>query len=162
MITLVSIGVYGYSEEAFFEALSEHNVDLFCDIRQRRGVRGKKYRFVNSLYLQEKLKNMGIAYRHLKDLAPSSEIRAIQKNADRTNQELKSNREQLSEAFIENYTLMNLNKIDLEAYFLDVIGEYKTIVFFCVEKQFKSCHRSIVIDHLCERISCRVIELQAL
>ena len=45
---IYTIGVYGSSEEEFFGKLTESKIDLFCDIRQRRGVRGRQYAFVNS------------------------------------------------------------------------------------------------------------------
>jgi len=32
---IVTIGVYGYAEEDFFQALQAAKVDVFCDIRQR-------------------------------------------------------------------------------------------------------------------------------
>jgi hypothetical protein len=37
---IVTIGVYGWVEEDFFRALVDVRVDLFCDLRARRGVRG--------------------------------------------------------------------------------------------------------------------------
>ena len=59
-----------------------HYSDLFVDVRQRRGVRGSKYAFLNSTRLQERLGALGIRYLHLKELAPTAEIRAIQKAKD--------------------------------------------------------------------------------
>ena len=55
-----TIGVYGSTEQSFFTKLKENGIDTFCDIRQRRGVRGKKYAYVNSTYLQNKLKEYGL------------------------------------------------------------------------------------------------------
>ncbi len=52
---IYTIGVYGSTEEEFFGKLTKSKIDLFCDIRQRRGVRGRQYAFVNSSYLQKKL-----------------------------------------------------------------------------------------------------------
>ena len=52
---ILTIGVYGYSEEAFFQALQVAGVDAFCDIRSRRGVRGATYAFANSKRLQARL-----------------------------------------------------------------------------------------------------------
>lgn len=52
MLNVVTIGVYGYTPETFFAALQEAGVDLLCDIRQRRGVRGAEYAFANSQRLQ--------------------------------------------------------------------------------------------------------------
>ena len=59
---IYTIGVYGSSEEEFFGKLTESQIDLFCDIRQRRGVRGRQYSFVNSNHLQKKLSDLGIGY----------------------------------------------------------------------------------------------------
>lgn len=53
-----TIGVYNSTENEFFNKLTQNNIDTFCDIRQRRGVRGAKYSFVNSNRLQEKLNDL--------------------------------------------------------------------------------------------------------
>ena len=57
---LITIGVYGFDEESFFQALLAAGVDVFCDIRQRRGVRGATYAFANSQRLQRRLAELGI------------------------------------------------------------------------------------------------------
>jgi len=57
-----TIGVYNSTEKEFFEKLLKNKVDTFCDIRQRRGVRGAKYSFVNSNRLQERLSELDIKY----------------------------------------------------------------------------------------------------
>ena len=49
-LALYTMGVYGSTEASFFKKLEQNNIDTFCDIRQRRGVRGSKYRYVNSLW----------------------------------------------------------------------------------------------------------------
>lgn len=38
--TIVTIGVYGFDEQSFFQALQDAQIDTLCDIRARRGVRG--------------------------------------------------------------------------------------------------------------------------
>ena len=76
---IYTIGVYNSTEQQFFSKLIDNNIDTFCDIRQRRGVRGSEYAFVNSNYLQTKLKELDIKYAHILDLAPTSEIREKQK-----------------------------------------------------------------------------------
>lgn len=88
---IFTIGVYNSSEEAFFNKLIENRIDTFCDIRQRRGVRGSEYKFVNSNYLQSKLADMNIRYGHILDLAPTKEIREKQWAADAANGEKKKN-----------------------------------------------------------------------
>ena len=59
-----TIGVYNSTEDLFFNKLIDNNIDTFCDIRLRRGVRGAKYSFVNSTKLQEKLFRLGLKYEH--------------------------------------------------------------------------------------------------
>lgn len=59
---IYTIGVYGSTEQEFFNKLIENRIDTFCDIRQRRGVRGSEYAFVNSNRLQNKLAELDIKY----------------------------------------------------------------------------------------------------
>ncbi|MFN2179799.1 MAG: hypothetical protein ACK2UV_09955, partial [Candidatus Promineifilaceae bacterium] len=56
---IVTIGVYGFDETTFFQALKDAGVDTFCDIRRRRGVRGSRYAFANSKRLQKRLAELG-------------------------------------------------------------------------------------------------------
>lgn len=92
MIKIFTIGVYNSTESSFFKKLISNNIDLFCDIRQRRGVRGAQYKYVNSNYLQDKLKELNIEYEYIKDLAPTNEIRQKQKDVDKHNGESKKQR----------------------------------------------------------------------
>jgi uncharacterized protein (DUF488 family) len=113
---IYTIGVYGWTEEDFFNKLQEKNIDLFVDIRFRRGMRGGKYPFANSKYLQDKLKEIGIEYLHLKELAPTESIRAIQKQEDKKANVLTSTREHLASAYIEMYNRQVLDKYDLSIF----------------------------------------------
>lgn len=61
-LKIVTIGAYGFLEEAFFGALQAAGVDTFCDIRARRGIRGSLYTFANSTVLQRRLGELGIRY----------------------------------------------------------------------------------------------------
>jgi len=47
-LEFVTIGVYGWDAERFFAALKAAQVDTFCDIRDRRGVRGAEYAFATA------------------------------------------------------------------------------------------------------------------
>jgi uncharacterized protein (DUF488 family) len=144
-----TIGVYNSTEKEFFDKLLNNNIDTFCDIRQRRGVRGSKYSFVNSKRLQNKLQDLGIEYIHYLDLAPTKEIRELQKQADLNNQELKRDRKNLGQVFIKEYK----NKIINYFNFIEFLEELKTsnannIILFCVEESHKACHRSLVAEKL--------------
>lgn len=144
-----TIGVYNSTEKEFFNKLLNNNIDTFCDIRQRRGVRGSKYSFVNSKRLQIKLQDLGISYFHYLDLAPTKEIRELQKIADLNNQELKRDRKTLGQVFIKEYNNKVVNHFDFIE-FLDELKKYnaKNIVLFCVEESHKACHRSLVAEKL--------------
>ena len=144
-----TIGVYGSNEQEYFQKLIENNIDTFCDIRQRRGVRGSKYAFVNSNRLQRKLNELDIKYGHILDLAPTKEIRELQKEVDVQKGELKRERQVLGQVFKIEYKNRVLKTFDFDAFInkLDETGANK-IVLFCVEEMPEACHRSLVSDKL--------------
>jgi len=112
-----TIGVYNSTEKEFFDKLTENNIDTFCDIRQRRGVRGSKYAFVNSNRLQQKLNELEIKYGYIPNLAPTTEIREHQKKADLAKGELKRDRQVLGQVFVMEYKNEVLEKFDFEELF---------------------------------------------
>jgi uncharacterized protein (DUF488 family) len=145
---LLTLGVYGFNEEAFFQALQEAGVDTFCDIRRRRGVRGADYAFANSQRLQRRLAELNIRYLHYLDLAPSPAVRQRQDEADKAGKIAKRQRASLSPAFIDAYQAEVLAHFDPQA-FLDSLGpDAQIVALFCVERQPAACHRSLVADRL--------------
>ena len=144
-----TIGVYNSTEQEYFKKLTDNNIDTFCDIRQRRGVRGSQYAFVNSNRLQQKLNELDIKYGHVIDLAPTSEIRDLQKEADEQKGELKRDRNKLGQIFTITYKDRILSKFDFDS-FIDKLNEVDAnkVVLFCVEEKPEACHRSIVTDKL--------------
>jgi len=144
-----TIGVYTSSEEEFFNKLTDNNIDTFCDIRQRRGVRGAKYAYVNSIRLQARLDELDIKYGHEIALAPTTNIRNMQKEADARLGELKRDRNKLGEVFTNKYRNDVLNEFNFPKFLerLDEIAARK-IALFCVEAKPEACHRSIVGDKL--------------
>jgi uncharacterized protein (DUF488 family) len=155
-----TIGVYNSTENEFFEKLTQNNIDTFCDIRQRRGVRGAKYSFVNSNKLQEKLNDLGIKYGYIQDLAPTTEIRELQKEIDAEKGELKSERQELGKVFVIEYKNKVLGNFDFDRFFenLDNIGANR-IALFCVEEHPEACHRSIVANKLAENFNYKITHL---
>lgn len=143
---IFTIGVYGSSEQQFFGKLAENGIDTFCDIRQRRGVRGSQYAFVNSKRLQDTLAEMGISYNYLKELSPTKEIRAAQKEADKRNGIQKKDRTRLGDVFVNSYKL-HIADYDFEA-LVEKLKDAEKVVFFCVEESPYACHRSIVAERL--------------
>ena len=155
-----TIGVYNSNEKEFFEKLTQNNIDTFCDIRQRRGVRGSKYSFVNSNRLQQRLNDLEIKYGYVPDLAPTTEIRELQKEIDEEKGELKRERQELGKVFVIEYKNRILKNFDFEKFFesLDQIGASK-IAFFCVEEHPEACHRSIVADKLMNNFNYKITNL---
>lgn len=147
-----TIGVYNLTEELFFEKLTSNNIDIFCDIRQRRGVRGAKYKFVNSIWLQKKLNDLNIKYLYIKELAPTVDIRNIQKTIDKTVFESKHDRNKLGDAFIEKYKEIVINNYDFDFFINELkINNAEKVVLFCVEENPNACHRSIVSEELSKK-----------
>src|SRR2546423_11861207 len=80
--TVSTIGVYGWTLDAFLAALRDADVRQLLDVRQRRGVRGPEYAWPNSARLQAALAEAGVEYRHHKQLAPTTELRQLQYRQD--------------------------------------------------------------------------------
>ncbi|HTE40104.1 MAG TPA: DUF488 domain-containing protein [Steroidobacteraceae bacterium] len=144
---VVTIGGYGFTEPGFLSALQLAGVDTFVDVRRRRGLRGAKYAFLNSSRLQFLMAASGIRYFHALDLAPTKDIRGVQKSADQVTGTLKRDRTQLSEEFVERYKCEILAKFDA-AGFVKQIGAAKVLALFCVESEPCACHRSIAASYL--------------
>lgn len=145
---LVTIGVYGFDEESFFQALLAAEVDVFCDIRQRRGVRGAAYAFANSQRLQQRLAEMGIRYLYRQDLAPTRAVRARQTEADKAQKVAKRQRTVLGEAFVKAYRAEILTEFDSQSLLNDAGPDARVLALFCVEREPAACHRSLVADQL--------------
>lgn len=145
---VITIGAYGFSEQDFFNALLKANVDTFCDIRLRRGMRGPKYSFANKTYLENKLNYLGIKYIHFKNLAPTKEIRINQQLEDKKNRVQKSSRNFLAESFIQAYKNKILFNFNCNEFIKETGENSKIIALFCVEKTPHTCHRSLVMEKL--------------
>ncbi len=153
---IVTIGVYGFSEHNFFQALQDAHIDTFCDLRARRGVRGPDYPFANSARLQQHLAELHIRYVHLKQLAPSEEIRALQNQADKQAKIAKRKRGELCAAFREAYQQSYLDTLNA-AVFLQQVGEETQVIgLFCVEREPEACHRSLVAAWLARELGLQI------
>lgn len=153
---LLTIGVYGYDEDTFFGALAAHHVDVFCDIRARRGVRGRLYTFANSAYLQNRLKAMGIRYLHLKELAPSKRNRTLQDEDDKARHIPKRKRTKLGSAFIETYQQEVLSTLDASDFLRAIGPDANVVALFCVEHHPEACHRSLLAEKLGDELNLTV------
>lgn len=155
-----SIGVFNSTKEEFFGKLVSNDIDTFCDIRQRRGVRGAVYTFVNSKRLQQRLKELNIFYEYVPELAPPPEIRKLQKEKDLADKITNKQRLKLAKAFVKEYKSRILQPFNFEE-LLDHFEKNHSvrIVFFCVEEYHEACHRSLVTQYLHEKYHCRITHL---
>lgn len=144
---LFTIGVYGFTPEAFFAALAQANIDLFLDLRRRRGVRGREYAFANAGRLQEELAGRGITYRHVIGLAPEIATRDLQHRENAANRVAKRQQAALSPAFAAEYTSITLDPFDWDT-LLPELEKFQRPVLFCVERTPAACHRGLVAARL--------------
>ncbi len=158
-LKLVTIGVYGWKEAAFFAALRTAQVDTLCDIRLRRGVRGSAYAFANRQRLEARLREMGIRYEHCLALAPTVALRELQYAADRAQRTAKRQRTRLSEEFEAAYREERLRGFDSAAFAQQLGSEARVVALFCVERTPAACHRSLVAEHLQRELGLEVVHL---
>lgn len=153
---LVTIGVYGSDDAAFFGALQKAGVDTFCDIRWRRGMRGKEYSFVNSARLQKRLHEIGIRYLHMRDVAPGPDLRQAQAKADKAHHVARRKRTVLGDVFVEGYRHDILKGFDSRK-FIERFGKDSSVVaLFCVEREPAACHRSLLAERLEKDLGIKV------
>jgi uncharacterized protein (DUF488 family) len=148
---VVTIGVYGFDAAHFFESLVDARVDLFCDLRARRGVRGREYAFANSKRLEARLLELKIEYVHFRELAPTKEIRSLQYAADAAAGVAKRKRDHLSPSFVERYIEL-LEGAGAAAALETIRGRATRPALFCVERLPSACHRSLVAEHLAQDV----------
>jgi uncharacterized protein (DUF488 family) len=144
---LTTIGVYGFGLEDFLAALSGADVRVLLDVRQRRGVRGPEYAWANAKRLQAALEDAGIDYRHLPELAPTTELRRLQYAEDDRQGVGKRSRRELAPEYRERYTAEILDCADLSelAFSLPDDG---AAALFCVERDPEACHRWLIAERL--------------
>ena len=143
----MTVGVYGFDAESFLAALRSADVRALVDIRQRRGVRGREYSWANAARLEAALTDAGIDYRHVKELAPTTELRHLQYAEDERQGVGKRSRVELAPAYVERYTREILDAFDLEELVASLPGDGASALM-CVERDPEACHRSLVADRL--------------
>jgi len=156
---MATIGVYGFTAEAFLAALREADVALLLDVRQRRGVRGSQYAWANSIRLQAALAEAGVGYRHHPELAPTTELRQLQYREDARLGVGKRSRAELAPEYRERYTKEILDRVDLGP-IVSHLPQDHVSTLLCVERDPEACHRSLVAQRLAERHGVSVSHLR--
>ena len=144
---VVTIGVYEWDLYAFVEALRAGDVRLLLDVRQRRGVRGREYAWANAVRLQHALSSERVAYRHHRELAPTTELRHLQYAEDARQGVGKRSRVELAPLYRERYTREILDRVDLARIVAELPLDGAGAIL-CVEADPEACHRSIVAERL--------------
>ena len=156
---LITIGVYGWDVESFLAALRRADVRLLIDVRQRRGVRGAPHAWANSVRLQAALAAADIAYRHHRELAPTTELRRLQYAEDDRQGVGKRSRVELAPAYRERYVREILDRADL-APVIDEMPDGAASALLWVEADPEACHRSLVAEQLAAECGVRVAHLR--
>jgi uncharacterized protein (DUF488 family) len=155
---LVTIGVYDWTLDAFLAALAEAGVRGVLDVRQRRGVRGAQYAWANAKRLEASLGEAGIGYRHLPELAPTTEMRQLQYAEDDRTGEGKRSRTRLADEYVERYRREILDRADLDEV-VALLPAEGAAALLCVERDAEACHRSLVAERLERDHGVRVTHL---
>jgi uncharacterized protein (DUF488 family) len=143
---IATIGVYGFDRDSFLASLAEAKIDLVLDVRQRRGVRGSEYAWANARRLQAALAEAGIGYTHLKELAPTTEMRQLQYEEDARLGEGKRSRTILAPEYVRLYIEEILDRADLGPV-VKWVGT-SSAALLCVERDPEACHRSLIAARL--------------
>jgi uncharacterized protein (DUF488 family) len=144
---IATVGVYGFDRAGFLAALQRADVRLLLDVRQRRGVRGAQYAWANSMRLQAALAETGIAYRHVPELAPTTELRQLQYSEDARQGVGKRSRVELASDYRERYVREILDQADLDGVVASLPPKGVTALL-CVERDPGACHRSLIAERV--------------
>jgi uncharacterized protein (DUF488 family) len=159
MAELATIGVYGFDATTFMEALQGADVRVLIDVRQRRGVRGSEYAWANTRRLQTALADAGIEYRHLKELAPTTELRQLQYAEDARAGVGKRSRVELAPDYVARYTAEILDPVGLEPVVQALPSEGRAALL-CVERDPEACHRSLLAARMADEHGVAVMHLR--
>lgn len=128
-------------------------------MRQRRGVRGPQYAWANSRRLQSSLAEAAIGYRHLPELAPTTELRQLQYREDELAGVGKRSRVALAPEYSRRYVREILDAVDLGPIATAVRAEGASALF-CVERDPEACHRSLIAERLERHHGLSVVHLR--
>lgn len=132
--TIYTIGYEGLTIEQFIKKLKDSNIQQLIDVREI--ALSRKNGFSKGI-LEEELKKAGIRYKHYPSLGSPKEIR------HQLHQDLDYKK------FFEEYK-EHIKDNDIQESIKDVEGlsKVRKTVLLCFEKDFKTCHRSIIAQEL--------------
>lgn len=149
MLSMITIGVYGFNTETFLQRLQHADVRLLLDVRQRRGVRGSEYAWANARQLQAAPAQTGITYERHLELAPTTALRQLQYAEDARQGVGKRSRRELAAEYTRRYTSEILDRADLTR-IVSGLPNLGSVALLCVERDPEACHRSLIAQRLSE------------
>jgi uncharacterized protein (DUF488 family) len=158
LVSIATIGVYGWTLESFLAALRAANVRVVLDVRQRRGVRGPQYAWANSARLQAALASASIDYQHHKELAPTTGLRHMQYHEDARQGVGKRSRLELAPEYRERYRREILDRADLGELVRKLPAD-GLAALLCVERDPEACHRALIGERLEAEYGVSVVHL---
>ena len=149
MRRIATIGVYGFVRRGpFLDTLTARGRGAAARRPPApRRIRGPDYSWANSGRLQRALAAAGIGYRHVKELAPTTELRQLQYREDDRQGVGKRNRIALAPEYVERYTREILDPFDLGALVAELPGDSATALR-SAERDPQACHRSLAAERL--------------
>lgn len=152
-----TIGVYGWDEADFVQAIRDAAPDMFVDVRRRRGLRGATYAWANSTRLQATLAGLGIPYTHRLDVAPSDATRHIVARDAIADGIGYRDRTILSQEYLDAYGHEVLAWFDAGEFVASLGEDIESIMVFCVERAPAACHRSLLAEQLARQLGAEVV-----
>jgi uncharacterized protein (DUF488 family) len=122
-------------------------------------VRGSEYAWANAGRLQAALRGAGIAYRHDKELAPTTELRRLQYREDANAGVGKRSRIELAPEYVQRYTAEILDGADLGRIVAELPAD-SCFALLCVERDPEACHRSLIAERLAREQGLSVLDLR--
>lgn len=149
---MLTIGVYGFTAEAFEQAVISAKPDVFVDVRRRRGVRGHQYAFANSGHLQDMLQNNHIPYVHHLELAPDDAIVKHEGEVDHKHHIARHQRDQLSPEFVAAYRKQVLDHFEAKTFIASLGENIHSVLLMCVESTPEACHRGMLAEAIHQQL----------
>lgn len=143
-LVILTIGYEGTNIEQFLERLIKAEVEVLVDVRELPLSRKKGF---SKNKLKEAVENIGIEYRHMRDLGDPKEGRMAARQGN-------------TARFIEIFS--NHMETDSAQEALNDLCELvseKRSCLLCFERCHSTCHRSIVASHVVDRLSSTVSHL---
>ena len=156
---MFTIGVYGWDEADFIQALQDAAPGVFVDVRRQRGLRGATYAWANSTRLQATLAEQSIPYVHRLDVAPSEATRRIVGKDAIAEGIGYRDRILLSQEYLDAYGQEVLASFDAQDFAASLGEDVASIMLFRVERVPAACHRSILADQMARYLRAEVVHI---